>query len=101
VSAYCIVSASSEAGPQWIVVEVTDLEHTIFKHYSCRDEVEKICARLNDAASERRLTFEGTDRYFWANVNDQAQTGRFRAKEAQKSAAIALHLWRMARQAHG
>ena len=58
------------------MVEATDSNNAILKPYASREQAEEVCARLNDAASERRLTFEGTDRYFWANMNDPAQNRR-------------------------
>jgi hypothetical protein len=73
VSAQCIISVSSKGGPQWIVVDATGPDHTIFKHYMCREEAAKLYARLNDPASERRLTFERTDRHLWANPTDTPQ----------------------------
>jgi hypothetical protein len=76
VVTYCIISTPSEIGPWWIVVEATDSHHAILKSYASREQAEEVCARLNDAASERRLTFEGTDRYFWAKMNDPAQNRR-------------------------
>jgi hypothetical protein len=76
VGTYCIISAPSEIGPRWIVVEATDSRHAILKPYASREQSEEVCARLNDAASERRLTFDGTDRYFWANTNDLALSRR-------------------------
>jgi hypothetical protein len=72
VVTYYIISAPSEIGRRWIVVEATDSRHAILKPYESREECEEVCARLNDAASERRLTFEETDLYFWANTNDPA-----------------------------
>jgi hypothetical protein len=79
VVTYCIISTPSEIGPRWIVVEAADSHHAILKPYLSREQSEEVCARLNDAASERRLTFERTDRYFRANTNDPAQSRRAHA----------------------
>jgi hypothetical protein len=86
-------------GPWWIVVEGTDSNHAILKPYASREQAEEVCARLNDAASERRLSFEGTDRYFWANTKDPALNGRTnttaRRVEASALSAANSHSRRM------